>query len=70
MKKRRWNDLSRGQKTATIFGIIVQLTLAVTAWSDLASRPKDSVNGPKALWAGLIGINFLGPIAYFARGRR
>jgi hypothetical protein len=70
MKQRHWNDLSPGQRVATILAAAVQLTLAVTAWADLARRPKESVNGSKAVWAGVIAINFLGPIAYFARGRR
>jgi len=48
----------------------VQISLAVTAWTDLARRPADDVDGPKALWAVVIGVNFVGPIAYFTIGRR
>jgi hypothetical protein len=44
--------------------------LAAAAWTDLARRPAAQVNGPKALWAGVISVNFVGPVAYFLRGRR
>ncbi|HEY5515332.1 MAG TPA: PLDc N-terminal domain-containing protein [Pengzhenrongella sp.] len=48
----------------------VQFALAVAAWVDLATRPANRVNGRKAVWAALIGVNFVGPIAYFTQGRR
>jgi hypothetical protein len=28
------------------------------------------INGRKDVWAAVIAVNFLGPIAYFVRGRR
>ncbi|HEU4512920.1 MAG TPA: PLDc N-terminal domain-containing protein [Nocardioidaceae bacterium] len=68
MAARRWADLSDRQKTAVLVGASIQLSLAATAWVDLARRPASQVNGSKALWAALIGVNFLGPIAYFTRG--
>ena len=70
MARRRWNDLSRAQKTAVLTLASVQLSLAATAWADLATRPAGSVNGSKRLWALIIAINFFGPIAYFRWGRR
>lgn len=70
MKKPQWKDLSPQQKMATRVAAAVQLSLAAAAWIDLARRPANRVNGPKGLWAGIIGVNFLGPIAYFIRGRR
>lgn len=70
MKKRQWSDLSPRQQTALLVGVSIQLSLAATAWTNLARRPASRVNGPKALWAAIIAINFVGPIAYFARGRR
>ncbi|MCY7366266.1 MAG: hypothetical protein LH469_13275 [Frankiaceae bacterium] len=50
--------------------VSVQLSLAATAWADLAARPAALVNGRKDVWSAVIAVNFLGPIAYFARGRR
>jgi len=48
----------------------VQLSLAATAWTDLARRPAAQVNGSKARWALVIAINFFGPLAWFRWGRR
>lgn len=70
MEVRHWNELSNRQQTALLVAASVQLSLAATAWSDLATRPAALVNGRKSVWAAIIGVNFLGPIAYFARGRR
>jgi Phospholipase_D-nuclease N-terminal len=70
MKARRWADLSDRQQTAVLVAASVQLSLAATAWADLATRPATLVNGRKAVWAAVIGVNFLGPLAYFVWGRR
>jgi hypothetical protein len=69
-RARHWRDLSRRQQIAVVVGAMVQITLAVTAWTDLAKRPASRVNGAKGIWAVIIGVNFLGPIAYFSAGRR
>ncbi|MFD1375365.1 PLD nuclease N-terminal domain-containing protein [Micrococcus antarcticus] len=42
----------------------------VAALRDLYKRPAEQVKGPKPAWAAASMINFLGPIAYFAFGRR
>lgn len=70
MARKRWSDLSDGQKTAILVAASVQISLAATAWVDLARRPADLVRGPKPMWALGIAVNFVGPIAYFALGRR
>ncbi|NLW99859.1 MAG: hypothetical protein GXY39_09140 [Actinomycetales bacterium] len=67
---KKWKELSTGQQTAVLTLASVQLALAATAWTDLARRPADQVNGSKAKWAAVIGINFIGPVLYFAKGRR
>lgn len=67
---RKWSDLTSGQQTAVIVAGCVQVALAATAWADLARRPAEEVVGSKAKWAAVIAINFVGPLAYFARGRR
>ncbi|MBM7503083.1 PLD nuclease N-terminal domain-containing protein [Agromyces aurantiacus] len=66
----RWSDLSTGRKVGTVVGAVVQLALAATAWTDLARRTADEVNGPKPVWAAVILVNYVGPIAYFLFGRR
>ncbi|MEH6622428.1 hypothetical protein [Dietzia maris] len=68
--KKRWNDLTETQKTVLLTLISVQVSLAATAWADLASRPAAKVQGSKGKWAAIIAINFIGPILYFTRGRR
>jgi len=70
MAKKRWSDLSDGEKTAVLVAASVQLSLAATAWVDLARRPAELVRGPKPAWALAIAVNFVGPIAYFTVGRR
>ncbi len=70
LTKVRWHDLTSEQKTAVVVAASIELTMAVTAWVNLARRPSDQVRGPKALWAGIIAINGVGPIAYFIAGRR
>ncbi|TFD29621.1 PLDc N-terminal domain-containing protein [Cryobacterium cryoconiti] len=69
-RARHWRDLSRGRQIAVLVGAAVQITLAATAWIDLAKRPAGTVNGSKRLWAAIIGVNYVGPIAYFLAGRR
>lgn len=65
----RWSELSQRRQTAVLVAGSVQLSLAATAWADLATRPAELVNGRKSVWAAIIAVNFVGPIAYFARGR-
>ncbi|WOQ15767.1 PLD nuclease N-terminal domain-containing protein [Raineyella sp. W15-4] len=70
MAKKRWQDLTKGQQAAMLTLASVQLSLAATAWADLARRPANAVRGRKGVWAAVIAINFIGPILYFLRGRR
>lgn len=69
-QRRRWSDLSPAQQTVLLTLASVQVSLAVTAWTDLAFRPAEQVNGGKAKWAAIIGVNFVGPLLYLTRGRR
>jgi hypothetical protein len=70
MARRRWRELSPREQTVVLTLASVQLSLAATAWADLATRPAAQVNGSKVRWAFVIAINFVGPLAYFLRGRR
>lgn len=62
-------DLSGRQQTVIHTLASVELALAATAWADLVRRPAAEVNGRKRTWAALIGINFIGPLAYFRWGQ-
>lgn len=70
MAKRRWQDMSGPQKAGVVALGTVQVALAGAAWADLAARSARQVNGSKAMWAVVIGVNVVGPLAYFAKGRR
>jgi len=70
MAKKKWSDLTSGQRAAIVVAGCVQVSLAAAAWADLARRPAEEVVGSKGKWAAIIAINFIGPLAYFARGRR
>ena len=70
MAGKRWADLTPRQQTGILVLGSIQLSLAATAWVDLARRPAAEVNGRKALWAAIIAINWIGPLSYFRWGRR
>jgi|GEM_PF-2027915 len=70
MKKKRWSDLSSGQQTAIVVLAVMQIGLLAAALWDLAHRKPEEVNGPRAMWAGLVFIDFIGPLAYFTLGRK
>jgi hypothetical protein len=68
--KKRWSDFSPQQRAGGIVSAVIQLVLATMAWTDLAKRPAEDVNGPKPMWAVIILVNFIGPLSYFFFGRR
>ncbi len=70
MTRKRWSDLSPGQRRAAMAAAAAQFALEGAAWADLFRRPRTTVNGPKAVWAAVIAINFAGPLAYFRWGHR
>lgn len=68
--KQRWSDLSTGQRTAVVGAGVLQLGLHLAALVDLRRRPAAQIRGSKRTWAVLSFVNFVGPLAYFAFGRR
>ncbi|HOG47326.1 MAG TPA: PLD nuclease N-terminal domain-containing protein [Anaerolineae bacterium] len=69
-QRRQWSDLSTGQKVGTALLGALQVALFGAAQIDLWRRPAGQVRGSKWMWAALDFVNFLGPLAYFAFGRR
>jgi hypothetical protein len=69
-RSQRWDESSTVVKVLIMVLTAVQVSLAVSAWTDLAQLPAERVNGTKRRWAAIIAINFIGPMLYFARGRR
>ena len=53
-----------------VAAIAVQISLLVAALADLRRRPADQLRGTKAMWTAVSFVNFVGPLAYFAFGRR
>jgi hypothetical protein len=70
MNKKRWADLSTGQKMAVIVLGTIQMGLLVAALLDLAHRTPEEVRGDRRMWAGIVFINWFGPLAYFTIGRK
>ena len=68
--KKRWSDLTGPQRGGVVAAGVVQVSLLVAALTDLRRRPADQVNGSKKLWTAVSFINTIGPLAYFAFGRR
>ncbi len=48
----------------------IQVSLLVSALTDIRRRPAQQVRGPKWAWAAASFINFIGPISYFLFGRK
>ena len=70
-RRKRWSELSQGQQRAIMAAAGVQLLLAAAALLDLRRRPAEQVRGSKKLWAAAAAfVNLVGPLAYFAFGRR
>jgi hypothetical protein len=68
-RSKRWDELSPRKKVLVMLLTSLQVSMAVSAWTDLARRPAREINGRKGTWAAIIGINFIGPLLYFRRGR-
>jgi hypothetical protein len=69
-QKKRWSELSKGQQGGIVGVGIVQVGLSVAALVDVRRRPADQINGSKPVWVALSCLNTVGPLAYFAFGRR
>jgi hypothetical protein len=69
-QKKRWSDLSRRQRSALLTAGAVQVGLLVAALADLGRRSPGQLRGSKAMWTMLSCVNFIGPLAYFAFGRK
>lgn len=67
---KRWSDLSIVQRALVVAAGVVQIGLLGAALTDLKRRSSAEVNGSKATWAAVSFVNFVGPLAYFAFGRR
>jgi Phospholipase_D-nuclease N-terminal len=69
-RKKSWAELSSTQKGVVVVAGAVEVVMTVAAWRDLATRPASTVRGPKPAWALAVLVQPVGPLAYFALGRR
>jgi hypothetical protein len=68
--KRRLRDLSAPQRALLAVLALVQLGLLGAALFDLRRRPARKVRGDKRLWVAASFVNYIGPLAYLAYGRK
>ena len=69
-RTQRWSELSPRRRRAIVVLGVAQVSLQVCALVDLRRRPAAAVRGSKRLWAAASFVNWIGPLAYFAVGRR
>jgi hypothetical protein len=67
---KRWADLSNGQRRLVIAAAAVEASLKIAALVDIQRRPASEIRGTKALWRAAQAVNLLGPLSYFAVGRK
>jgi Phospholipase_D-nuclease N-terminal len=65
-----WAELSDRQRTLLFGAAAAELTLKIAALIDIKRRPAERIRGPKALWRAAMVVNLLGPLSYFAFGRK
>jgi hypothetical protein len=71
--KRRWSDLSQGQRRLLITAAAVEGVLKIAALMDMRKRPASEIRGPRWLWAtsvAVVGSAGILPASYFLVGRR
>lgn len=68
--KQRWSDLPPARRRAIVALGIAQVSFQLAALLDLRRRAASQVRGSKRAWVAASFVNWLGPLAYFAWGRR
>jgi len=69
-RRQRWHELPPRDRRAIVLLGAVQGALLAAALRDVIRRPPGELTAPKPVWMAVCFVNFLGPIAYFAIGRR
>jgi hypothetical protein len=67
---KQWGVPSKRSRRLIGVAAVAEVGLLVAALIDIKRRPTSQIRGPKRLWAALAFLNFVGPITYFAFGRR
>jgi hypothetical protein len=69
-KQWRWADLSEDQRKLLVAAAVAEAAFKIAALIDIQRRPASQIRGPKALWRAAMAVNLLGPLSYFAIGRK
>jgi hypothetical protein len=69
-KQWRWSDLTQGQRRLLMAAAAAEVSLKIAALIDIQRRPASLIRGRKTLWRAAMVVNLLGPLSYFAVGRR
>jgi hypothetical protein len=70
---RRWGDLSERSRRLIIAAAVGEALLKAAALIDIRRRPASQIRGSKRIWivaAVLVNSGGVGPLSYFAFGRR
>ncbi len=70
MARQKWSDFSDRQRVLIVAAAVAELSLKIVALVDINRRPAEQIRGPKALWRSAMAVNLLGPLSYFAVGRK
>jgi hypothetical protein len=68
--KQKWRDFSERRRRLILVGAVAEAGLKMAMLIDIKRRPADQIRGSKWMWRALAFINGVGPISYFAFGRR
>ena len=68
--RKKWSERSKVSRALIVVTGAVELVLLAAALIDIKRRPADQIKGSKRMWTALAFVNMVGPIAYFAFGRR
>ena len=71
-RNKTWTDLKDREKAPFVLRGVLQFALLAAALADIYRRPAEEINGSKWLWSAtaLVNLMGIGPIAYFAFGRK
>jgi hypothetical protein len=70
---RRWSDLSNRSRRLIVVAAIAEAALKTAVVVDIRRRPASQIRGSKRVWitaAVLVNSAGIGPLSYFAFGRR
>jgi hypothetical protein len=70
MPHQSWSDLTPQQRRGVTAAGVAQVALFLAAVVSIHRTPEERVRGRKGGWYALSLVNWVGPIAWFAVGRR